>query len=34
MPPDQVERQLEQLTERQREVMVLVGEGLSNDLAG
>jgi DNA-binding NarL/FixJ family response regulator len=31
LPPEQAERQLEQLTEREREVMVLVGEGLSND---
>jgi len=31
LPPEQAERQLEQLTEREREVMILVGEGLSND---
>jgi DNA-binding NarL/FixJ family response regulator len=31
MPPAAAERLLEQLTDREREVMVLVGEGLSND---
>ena len=30
-PPGEAERRLEQLTDREREVMVLVGEGLSND---
>ncbi|MGW4945842.1 response regulator [Actinoplanes sp. NPDC004185] len=30
-PPEEAERALEQLTDREREVMVLVGEGLSND---
>ena len=30
-PPGQAEQRLEQLTDREREVMVLVGEGLSND---
>ena len=30
-PPEEAERRLEQLTDREREVMVLVGEGLSND---
>src|SRR5690349_1928333 len=31
MPSGEAERVLEQLTDREREVMVLVGEGLSND---
>jgi DNA-binding NarL/FixJ family response regulator len=31
VPPEAAERRLEQLTDREREVMVLVGEGLSND---
>lgn len=31
LPPEEAERRLEHLTEREREVMVLVGEGLSND---
>jgi DNA-binding NarL/FixJ family response regulator len=31
VPPVAAERRLEQLTDREREVMVLVGEGLSND---
>ncbi|MEU8230624.1 response regulator transcription factor [Actinoplanes sp. NPDC048967] len=31
VPPEEAERVLEQLTDREREVMVLVGEGLSND---
>ncbi|OJF12129.1 response regulator [Couchioplanes caeruleus] len=30
-PPDGADRRLDQLTDREREVMVLVGEGLSND---
>jgi DNA-binding NarL/FixJ family response regulator len=30
-PPGEAERRLEPLTDREREVMVLVGEGLSND---
>jgi DNA-binding NarL/FixJ family response regulator len=31
VPPEEAERRLEQLTDREKEVMVLVGEGLSND---
>jgi DNA-binding NarL/FixJ family response regulator len=31
VPPGEAERRLEHLTDREREVMVLVGEGLSND---
>jgi len=31
MPPEEAERRLEGLTDREREVMVLVAEGLSND---
>ena len=31
VPPEEAERRLEQLTDREREVLVLVGEGLSND---
>ncbi|MEV6601050.1 response regulator transcription factor [Actinoplanes sp. NPDC051346] len=30
-PPEDTDRRLDQLTDREREVMVLVGEGLSND---
>jgi DNA-binding NarL/FixJ family response regulator len=31
VPPESVERQLSQLTDREREVLTLVGEGLPND---